>query len=42
MALVSYKAATIDRQEPGDPTILNNLKLLDESQRFLARSPDAP
>ena len=29
-------------REPGNPTILNNLKLLDESQRFLARSPDAP
>ena len=29
-------------REPGNPTILNNLKLLDGSQRFIARSPDAP
>ncbi len=28
-------------REPGNPTILNNLKLLDGSQRFIARSPDA-
>jgi Flp pilus assembly protein TadD len=28
-------------REPGNPTILNNLKLLDGSQRFIARTPDA-
>ncbi len=28
-------------REPANPTILNNLKLLDESQRFIERSPDA-
>ncbi len=28
-------------REPGNPTILNNLKLLDGSQRFIGRSPDA-
>ena len=29
-------------REPGNPTILNNLKLLDGSQRLIVRSPDAP
>jgi Flp pilus assembly protein TadD len=29
-------------REPGNPTILNNLKLLDGSSRLIARSPDAP
>jgi Flp pilus assembly protein TadD len=29
-------------REPGNPTILNNLKLLDASHRFIGRSPDAP
>lgn len=28
-------------REPGNPTILNNLKLLDASSRFIKRSPDA-
>jgi Flp pilus assembly protein TadD len=28
-------------REPGNPTILNNLRLLDESSRFVKRSPDA-
>jgi tetratricopeptide (TPR) repeat protein len=28
-------------REPGNPTILNNLKLLNESHRFITRSPDA-
>ena len=28
-------------REPGNPTIANNLKLLDESQRHISRSPDA-
>ncbi len=28
-------------KDPGNPTILNNLKLLDGSQRFIKRSPDA-
>jgi Flp pilus assembly protein TadD len=28
-------------REPGNPTILNNLKLLNESGRFIGRSPDA-
>ncbi len=28
-------------REPGNPTILNNLKLLDGSQRLIERSPDA-
>jgi Flp pilus assembly protein TadD len=28
-------------REPGNPTILNNLKLLNESSRFIGRSPDA-
>lgn len=29
------------RREPGNPTIINNLKLLDGSGRFIQRSPDA-
>jgi len=29
------------RREPGNPTIINNLKLLDGSSRFIQRSPDA-
>jgi Flp pilus assembly protein TadD len=29
-------------REPGNPTILNNLKLLDGSSRLISRSPDAP
>jgi tetratricopeptide (TPR) repeat protein len=29
------------RREPGNPTIANNLKLLDGSGRFIERSPDA-
>jgi Tfp pilus assembly protein PilF len=29
-------------REPGNPTILNNLKLLDGSSRLIVRSPDAP
>jgi Flp pilus assembly protein TadD len=29
-------------REPGNPIILNNLELLDGSQRSIARSPDAP
>jgi tetratricopeptide (TPR) repeat protein len=29
------------RREPGNPTIINNLKLLDGSGRFIERSPDA-
>jgi hypothetical protein len=29
------------RREPGNPTIVNNLKLLDASGRFIKRSPDA-
>jgi Tfp pilus assembly protein PilF len=29
------------RREPGNPTIVNNLKLLDGSGRFIERSPDA-
>jgi Flp pilus assembly protein TadD len=28
-------------REPGNPTILNNLKLLDQSSRYITRSPDA-
>jgi len=28
-------------REPGNPTIINNLKLLDGSARFIERSPDA-
>jgi Flp pilus assembly protein TadD len=28
-------------REPGNPTIANNLKLLDGSQQFIARTPDA-
>lgn len=28
-------------REPGNPTIANNIKLLDSSQRFIKRSPDA-
>ena len=28
-------------REPGNPTILNNLKLLNDSYRFIGRSPDA-
>jgi Flp pilus assembly protein TadD len=28
-------------REPGNPTILNNLKLLDNSSQFIKRSPDA-
>jgi Flp pilus assembly protein TadD len=28
-------------REPGNPTIINNLKLLDGSQHFIARTPDA-
>jgi Tfp pilus assembly protein PilF len=33
--LMAYK------REPGNPTIINNLKLLDGSGRFIQRSPDA-
>jgi tetratricopeptide (TPR) repeat protein len=29
------------RRQPGNPTIINNLKLLDGSGRFIQRSPDA-
>jgi tetratricopeptide (TPR) repeat protein len=29
------------KREPGNPTIINNLKLLDGSGRFIQRSPDA-
>jgi Flp pilus assembly protein TadD len=29
------------RREPGNPTIINNLKLLDGSGRYIERSPDA-
>jgi Flp pilus assembly protein TadD len=29
------------QREPGNPTILNNLKLLDGSNQFIKRSPDA-
>jgi tetratricopeptide (TPR) repeat protein len=29
------------KREPGNPTIINNLRLLDGSSRFIARSPDA-
>lgn len=29
------------KREPGNPTIINNLKLLDASGRFIERSPDA-
>jgi Flp pilus assembly protein TadD len=29
------------KREPGNPTIANNLKLLDDSTRFIERSPDA-
>jgi len=29
-------------REPGNPIIINNLKLLDGSQRFIERSPKAP
>ena len=29
------------KREPGNPTIINNLKLLDGSGRFIERSPDA-
>jgi Flp pilus assembly protein TadD len=28
-------------REPGNPTIANNLKLLDQSKRYISRSPDA-
>jgi Flp pilus assembly protein TadD len=28
-------------REPGNPTIANNLRLLDDSRRFIERSPDA-
>jgi Flp pilus assembly protein TadD len=28
-------------REPGNPTILNNLKLLDGSKKYIKRSPDA-
>jgi Flp pilus assembly protein TadD len=28
-------------REPGNPTILNNLKLLDGSSQYIKRSPDA-
>lgn len=28
-------------RDPGNPTIANNLKLLDESQHYISRSPDA-
>jgi Flp pilus assembly protein TadD len=28
-------------REPGNPTIINNLKLLDQSGRYITRSPDA-
>jgi Flp pilus assembly protein TadD len=27
-------------REPGNPTIINNLKLLDGSARYIKRSPD--
>ncbi|HEY6618045.1 MAG TPA: tetratricopeptide repeat protein [Steroidobacteraceae bacterium] len=30
------------KQEPGNPIIINNLKLLDGSERFIKRAPDAP
>ncbi len=35
MLLMAYE------RDPGNPTIANNLKLLDESQRYISRSPDA-
>ena len=27
-------------RDPGNPTVINNLKLLDESVRFVARNPN--
>jgi Flp pilus assembly protein TadD len=40
------KAARVEllkayQREPGNPTILNNLKLLDSSNQFIERSPQA-